>query len=182
MGKKKNYVFKMEFDHPELMAAFKQIMTTGQEPMALHLKRVLEQVGVESDPALYIKEDAVIFKMINTDKGFVFAYEDTDQKKLVSKPYKLVADNEIYMTLNSGTLLVWFKRNGSPDQNVDNMVAFDDINRAVESLKLIDDPIVVAERIKQRDIEDGIIDEDGKPLPQDGLPKLSFEDAIPKTK
>ena len=180
MKKKKN-VIKLEFDRPELMGVFKQIMKEGQEPMALHLKRYLDQIGVASDPAIYIKEDEIIFKMTNTDKGFVLAYEDDKQDKIISKQYKLLADGQIYMTLNGGSLLVWFKRNGAPDENVDNMVAFDDVNRAVEALKLIDDPIVVAERIKQRDIEDGIIDKDGNPLPQkveDETPPL--EAAIPK--
>lgn len=168
----------MDFDNPQLMAVFKQIMVEGKEPMGLHLKRMLEQLGIPSDPALYIKEDSIIFKMVNTDKGFVFCYEDEDKKRLISREYKLVANNEIYITLNAGALLVWFKRDGQPDENVSNMVAFDDINRAVEALKLIDDPILVAEKIKQRDIEDGVIDKDGNPIPSH-LANKGLEAAIP---
>jgi len=180
MTKKKNYVMKLEFNDPQLMSVFKQIMESGKEPMQLHLKRILAEIGVASDPALYIKDESIIFKMVNTDKGLVFCYENEKQEKLISKEYKLIADGEVYMTLNSGSLLVWFKRNGAPDQNIENMVAFDDINRAVEALKKIDDPVIVAERIKQRDIEDGIIDEDGNPLPQEDNKVKTFADAIPK--
>ena len=182
MNKKKNKnVIKLEFDSPQLTAVFKQIMREGKEPMQLHLKRMLEQIGVPSDPALYIKDDEIIFKMVNTDKGQVFCYEDEEQTKIISKEYKLVADNQVYMTLNGGSLLVWFKRNGAPDENVNNMVSFDDVSRAVEALKLIDDPIIVAERIRQRDIEDGIIDEDGNPLPQKTEEK-GIDSAVPPVK
>ena len=178
---KKKIVMKFEFDDARLKTAFRQIMKEGQEPMALHLKQVMGFAGIESDPAIHIKEDLIVFKMSSTDKGFIFAYEDLEQKKLVAKQYKLLADNEVYMTFAGGSLLVWFKRNNSPDVNVENMVAFDNVNSAVDLLKEIDDPLVVAERIKQRDIEDGILDKDGNPIMKvEKEPKL--EDAVPSVK
>ena len=169
---------KFEFDSPQIMAAWKQIMRENAEGMSVGLAKILEEVGVDSDPKIYLKEDLVIVKTINTDKGSVLVYND-GETQLSSKPYKLVADNQRYLAFSGKDMLLWFRRTGGVDHNTGK--GFDNIDNAVKYAKEIDDPIVVAERIKQRDIEDGILDKDGNPIMQvDKEPKL--EDAIPSIK
>jgi len=179
--KKKKHIVTYEFDTQEIKAGWYQIMRENAEGMSVGMKSILEGVGIESDPVIHIKndKDLILVKLINTDKGEVMVYEDEDKKRLISKPYKLVSDNEVYLAFFGKDLLAFFRRTGGVDLNTAK--GFASIDHAVEGLKLIDDPIVVAERIKQRDIEDGIIDKDGNPLPQkveDETPSL--EAAIPK--
>ena len=169
MTKKKKITLTYEFDSPQIKASWNQIMRENSEGMAVGLAKILEEVGVASDPKIYLKDDVVIVKTINTDKGLVFVYEDEDQLKLVSKPYNLVANNERYFAFSGDKMLLWFRRTGEADENTGKW--FPTVEAAVKYAKEIDDPIVVAEKIKQRDIEDGVINEDGTPIMK-AIPKV----------
>jgi len=159
--RKQKFEIKYEFDMPELKAAWHQLMRENAESMALGLKSVLKDGGLESDPKIYIKDDLILVKKINTDKGEALVLNDG---KLVSKAYKLIADNERYLLMathpNQG-IEVWFKRTGGVDFHTQQ--AFTTIEHAVKGAEGIEDPLVVEERIKQRDIEDGILNKDGTP-------------------
>jgi len=169
MTKKKKITMTYEFDTPQIKASWRQLMSENMEGMAVGLAKILEGVGVESDPKIYLKEDLVIFKTVNTDKGLVLTYEDVDQTTLISKPYKLVANNERYFAYSGDKMLLWFRRTGGVDVNTGKW--FPTVDAAVKYAKEIDDPIVVAEKIKQRDIEDGVINEDGTPIMK-AIPKV----------
>jgi hypothetical protein len=177
MSNKKNRIeLKYEFDSPQIKAAWNQIMRENHEGMAVGLRKILEDVQVESDPKIYLKDDKVVVKTVNTDKGFVLVY-DKKQENLISKPYKLVADNEIYLTFFGKDLLAFFRRTGGVDYNTAK--GFENIDYAVKGLKNIDDPLVVEERIRQQDIKQGIINEDGTPTEKG---KKILEGAVPSVK
>lgn len=180
-NKKTRIELKYEFDSPQIRASWLQIMRENAEGMSVGLRKILEEVGVPSDPKIYLKEDKnlIVVKTISTDKGYVLVY-DKKQENLISKPYKLVADNEIYASFFGKDLLAYFRRVGGVDHNTAK--GFDSIDNAVKGLKLIDDPIVVKERIRQQDIRQGIIDEDGNPLPQKDKEKKGLEAAVPPVK
>jgi hypothetical protein len=182
MSKKNKIELKYEFDSPQIRASWLQIMRENADGMAVGLRKILEDVGVASDPKIYLKEDKnlIVVKTINTDKGFVLVY-DKKQENLITKPYKLVADNEVYLAFFGKDLLAFFRRVGGVDHNTGK--GFESVEYAVKGLKQIDDPIVVEERIRQRDIEDGIIDEDGNPLPQKNDAVIdAVIDAVPPVK
>ena len=174
MSKKKIRVY-YDFDSPQLQLAWNQLMAENYEGMQMGLKSILSQVGVKSDPAIHIKDDGVIFKTVNTDKGPVLTLVKRDEKGLVTKDYKLVPNDWPYLVLFNGKLTIFWKRGGEADESVGTI---ETISQAVENLHKIDDPKVVQERIRQQDIKQGIIDEDGNPLPQKEDPAKKIQEAI----
>ena len=180
MGKKKvKHELKYEFDLPELKAAWNQLMRENAESMALGLKSVLKDIGMESDPKIHLKDDLILVKKINTDKGEALVVE---KGKLVSKAYRLIANNERYLMMaihpNQG-IEVWFRRTGGVDFHTQQ--AFTTIDNAVKGADGIEDPLVVAEKIKQKDIEAGILNKDGTPVKiKEAVEELPLTKAIPK--
>jgi hypothetical protein len=182
MSKSKKIKIDYIFDSGQIKAAWNQLMKENREGMQLGLQNILQQAQVPSDPAIYVKDDEVIFKTINTDKGLVFAYKDNKKDQLVSKPYKLIANDEPYVVLNSaqGKFVFYFKRGGEADQMVG---AFDSVDMAVEGLKKVEDPRVMEQRIREQDIKQGLIDQDGNPI-EGGKEKAkkAIDEAIKKSK
>lgn len=152
MKKKPVFQITYEFDNPQLKMVWFQLMVENKDSMAIGLTKMMEEVGAKSDPVIYVKDDKdlIIVKKINTNKGFVFAYEDDKKEKIISKPYKLIPNNDTYMTLLEGQLIVWFRRTGGVDERVFSFASIDD---AVNKLKEVVDPIDMKKEQDRLDAE-----------------------------
>ena len=151
MTKKNKIIVKLEFDSPQLSQSMHNFFTVYTDHLQNFIREDLAKLQIDSDPEIIVKDKEVVFKTINTNKGSVFVYSDDKQNNFKTIDYKLVPNDEAYLLLENGQMVIWFKRGGAPD---DQIGSFPSLNHAIAGLKSIEDPVKVQQRIEELDARD----------------------------
>ena len=150
-SKKIKFETKLIFDSADLQGAMMHFFDTYKENLPPFLQDALAKAGVKSDPAMIIGEKDIRFQLTDTNKGLVFVYTDDKKNNFKTTDYKLVPKDEAYIKIENAQLIVFFKRDGAPD---DKVAMFPTLGDAVKGLQSVPDPVVVQaeiDRIDERD-------------------------------
>lgn len=139
MTKKQKLEIILKFDNPAIRAAMTFFFKTYEQQLPLFIKDQLGQIDQESDPSIIIKDNEVVFKSMNKDKGYVFIPDE--ELGIKALDYKLVPNDTGYVIYENGRLAIFFKRDPkTPDVRIGEFPNFD---MMVEGIGQIEDPIKV---------------------------------------